>query len=209
MMDQTILEAFPMVVATRNSPMEQATKYGTRFIGVATGVDREITLPWIQVRHHIAHVISDVRMPYGESVESVNLICGPIPVALIKEFIADARQACPVEVAGAIIWNQQTNEWRYAKREATSSSSGHIDFNEIVREDGDNLVVDVHSHGRSRAFFSPKDDQDDMGTMRLSLVVGNVDRPIPSTCMRLCMAGYIQPAVIQEDGTLKVGHHEK
>ncbi len=63
----------------------------------------------------------------------------------------------------------------------------------------------MHSHGAHDAFFSELDDKDDAGAMKISLVLGNIDRDMPSSKMRLCMAGHtIQPAYLGADGTIGV-----
>ena len=65
------------------------------------------------------------------------------------------------------------------------------------------MVVDIHSHGWAPAFFSSTDDADDRGAMKISLVLGNLDRARPSSAMRLCMAGLVQPVTMSADGVLE------
>ncbi|KKN39328.1 hypothetical protein LCGC14_0744330 [marine sediment metagenome] len=50
-------------------------------------------------------------------------------------------------------------------------------------------VVGLHSHGRMGAFFSGTDDQDDQGFL-VSVVVGGLDRLVPTVKARLCIYGY-------------------
>ena len=80
----------------------------------------------------------------------------------------------------------------------------HIDYDEIRLQEGEHLVVDMHSHGDMPAFFSGEDDRDDAGAMRFSVVVGNIGSETPSSQMRLCLAGVFLRASINEHGTLEV-----
>jgi PRTRC genetic system protein A len=56
-----------------------------------------------------------------------------------------------------------------------------------------NVVVDLHSHGRMRADFSPTDDEDDQG-LRISGVIGNIDT-VPNLKLRVGVYGYYAPVL--------------
>ncbi len=204
MMDQIILEAFPLLAAKRSGELETPLKNGMRYVVTNKGLLREISLPWIYMIHSIASVSHGLKLPYGTCQERIEFLCGPVPAEPIVEFIDLARQVCPIEVAGAILWNANTKKWRFEKRESTSSSSQFVDFKEVELRDGEHLVLDVHSHGDGPAFFSARDDKDDSGTMRISLVIGDLHTPTPTTKMRLCMAGVYYPAIRVADGKIKV-----
>ena len=45
-----------------------------------------------------------------------------------------------------------------------------------VLPESTHLVIDVHSHGTMKAFFSSTDDFDDSGGVRLSVVLGSYSR---------------------------------
>lgn len=201
-MDEAILKAFPLLPATFSGEAETANEYGMRYVVGKTGVWREITLPWLRARHQVAHSV--IELPYGETTDLIEFRCGPVPRDLIRKFADEARQAAPTEIAAAFLWNNSTGQWRYARREAISASADHIDYLEVTLVEDEHLVVDVHSHGHARAFFSPDDNRDDMGTMRISLVMGKLDQQVPSTAMRLCLAGFMLPARLHSDGALEV-----
>ena len=201
-MDEAVLKAFPLLPAPVSGLQQTAAEFGTRYVVGRDGVSREVTLPWIRVRQLIAP--SALTLPYGVVPDVVEFRCGPIPGEVVRAFVADAKLAQPLEIAGVFLWSEVDDTWRYARREAKSSSGAHIEYDEVRANDGEHIVVDVHSHGLHPAFFSAEDDADDAGAMKVCLVLGNLDRERPTSKMRLCMAGLVQPAYLNGDGRLGV-----
>lgn len=201
-MDEALLKAFPLLAASVSGTQLAAADFGTRYVVGRHGVSREVTLPWIRVCQLIAP--SALTLPYGVVPDAVEFRCGLIPGEVVRQFVADAKRAQPLEIAGVFLWNEAKDSWRYARREAKTASGLHIEYDEVRAGDGEHIVVDVHSHGLHAAFFSAEDDADDAGSMKVSLVLGNVDRECPSSKMRLCMAGTMQPAYLNGDGRLGV-----
>jgi PRTRC genetic system protein A len=201
-MDQAILKAFPLLNAPRAGDLPEATQNGMRYIVGNDGIWRAIDLPWVRMVHKVAESI--LPLPYGAVGERIEFLCGPLPREHIRQFVADAREAAPTEIAAALIWSEHTGQWRYARREAITASAARIEYREVSLEDGEHLVVDIHSHGTEAAFFSGTDNQDDAGALRASLVLGNVDRQQPTSDMRLCMAGLFEPLIVREDGCMEV-----
>ena len=58
-------------------------------------------------------------------------------------------------------------------------------------------ILDIHSHGTMRPFFSWTDDRDEQG-LRLYMVVGRLDTLIPETEMRVGVYGYFGPVRFEE-----------
>lgn len=200
--DQAILSTFPLTAVAPRGGVEEPTGTGIRYVAASDGLWREITLPWIRVRHLVAPTL--FPLPYGGMQAGVELLCGPLDVDLVRAFNQMARQAAPTEVAAAIIWNEHSGAWRLEQRNARSSSAVHVDYDEVVLGDGDHTVVDLHSHGHLPAYFSGQDDADDYGAMKFSLVVGDFNKDQPSSAMRLCMVGLMAPARIAADGQLVI-----
>lgn len=201
-MDEAVLKAFPLLAACASAEQQAAAESGMRYLVGRHGVCREITLPWIRFCRLIAP--SALPLPYGLVEEVVQFRCGPIPVAVLHAFVADAKKAQPMELAGVFVWNETDDTWRYARRRSTCASGAHVEYEEVQPGEGEHLVVDVHSHGRHAAFFSAQDNADDAGAMKVSLVLGNLDRERPTSKMRLCMAGLVEPAYLNADGHLGV-----
>lgn len=202
-MDEAIQATFPLIAAPTQGSIPPASASGTRYLVASDGVWRELTLPWVRFRHQLA--AAAMRLPYGELEPMIEIRCGGIPPELIREFVADAREACPNEVAGVFLWHEPSDSWRYERRESMSASGSHIDYQEVRPLDDEHIVVDVHSHGRHPAFFSSEDNADDAGSMKFSLVLGNLDQAQPTSEMRLCMAGVVvNNATLGPDGALGV-----
>lgn len=200
--DQAMGAMFPLLAAPRFSDLGAPTHAGVRYIAATDGVYRQVSLPWLRVTHRIA--ASELRLPYGDMQEKVEVLCGPVPRELLKQFVRQAKAEAPMEMAGAILWNAGTGRWRYAGRAAIKAGPGHIAYKEVAVEDGEFIVLDLHSHGLFEAFFSAEDDRDDYGSMKFSGVIGSLGRPEISASVRLNVAGKTWPAQLSADGHLEV-----
>ncbi|EKD97240.1 MAG: hypothetical protein ACD_23C00998G0001 [uncultured bacterium] len=201
-MNTTIEGMFPTVIMPREGTIAPPTNSGTRYVVARDGLWREVTLPWVTVMHKIAH--SDFVLPYGVATEQVVVKCGPIPGELRSKFVHDAKAAMPNEMAAAVIWNSNDQSWRYELRENTSATAAHVSYREVQPGDGEFLVLDLHSHGTFGAFFSQEDDRDDMGSMKFSGVIGNLNTGEMTSVLRLNMLGQTWDANLASNGKLEV-----
>lgn len=200
-MDAAIATSFPLVAATHDEPLADPAANGMRYIAGQTGLWREVKLPWVRLRHRIA--TTQFKLPYADVDSLLEFTCGPMPTSLVREFLSEARDASPKEMAGVFLWNEDTDGWRYERRHGNHVTEDYISYTEVRPREGEHIVIDVHSHGLHPAFFSQQDNDDDLGSMKVSLVLGNVDRPTPSSLLRLCMAGHIVNGLkIDGDGQL-------
>lgn len=188
-MDKQLLDAmalanFPVVVAKHAQPIEPAAVFGQRYIVGKHGLYREVTTPWLLTRTPIS-VTEGIPTPYGEVREVAVLKCGSPPASLWTAFIEHARKECPVECAGLMIWNAQTHRWRLAIRGVAHATPSRVDYMEPTLGEDEVAVVDVHSHGLHAAFFSKRDDADDLGCIKVSAVIGGLDMPTPQVMIRL------------------------
>lgn len=203
-MNQAIIEAFPLQAVPAFGGIPRADKSGMRYLVAKHGVWREIQLPWIRHQSLIAPCATGFEMPYGKADNTTQVLCNPVNIALLKQFHDNARAEKNREIAAALVWNEHTGLWRYAPRETIFSNDSYVKYREVEIQEGEHLVVDMHSHGLHPAFFSLTDDADDHGAMRFSLVLGSLGQPIPSSAMRLCMAGEFLDAGIDDSGALEV-----
>lgn len=58
-------------------------------------------------------------------------------------------------------------------------------------------IMDIHSHGAMRAFFSGTDNRDEQG-IRLFMVLGKMDTDEPEYLMRLGVYGYFRDVTFEE-----------
>lgn len=200
--DAAVNTAFPLVPVPASGPLPAPQACGTRYLVGRDGLSRELSLPWIRVCELVAP--SALSLPYGRVQDAVEFRCGPVPERVLREFTHHARKALPREFAGAFLWNEHTDSWRFLERPTRAASNDHVSYEEVRPQQHEHLVVDLHSHGCHSAFFSSEDDRDDAGAMKVCLVIGNVDQLRPSSHMRLCMAGVVRAAYLRADGRLAV-----
>jgi PRTRC genetic system protein A len=58
-----------------------------------------------------------------------------------------------------------------------------------VLQDGEEIAVDLHTHGRLPAWFSATDDADDRG-IKIAGVFGHLHEPVPTAAFRLVLNGW-------------------
>jgi len=129
-----------------------------------------------------------MRLPYGEVQECLRFSFGQLPIRMIEEFVAHAREHLPDEVAGALIYSRSTGRLRLAICEAERASPVRIDYRRPPMASDETVAVDLHTHGRGPAFWSADDDRDDQG-IKVAGVFGLLDQPAPVACFRLVING--------------------
>jgi PRTRC genetic system protein A len=124
---------------------------------------------------------ADRELPYGEVAEVDEfsaILKDPQAAAIFQgcvlpqaaEYANDNR-----EWAGWIVWSKEEGHSYLPLDFEASAASVVIKHRPILPEDT-HLVIDVHSHGAMRAFFSSTDDLDDSGGVKLSVVLGSYSK---------------------------------
>lgn len=184
--DTVLQMSFPTVMVPRREPVHSMERPGERLLIAANGVFLEVLRPWVRVVRRIAMYHEKTPIPYGAVDEVTELRCGPVPPALIAEFHAMTRAALPNESGAWIVWKEASREWRLIPLESLSHGPSHLEYDRPSLTDGEWLVVDCHSHGLGKAFFSHTDDKDDRYDVKFAFVLGHCDR-VPSRALRLCV----------------------
>lgn len=182
-LDAFISSTYPVIPVPSQQELPILEGHGVRYMVAADGLWRELRWPWVYAKYPML-TNADLALPYGAISECVTFKFASPPPALWRAFIADAKAAFPLEAAGALIWNEKDLSWRYAQRKALQAKSDFIEYEEVSLGEDEHLVVDIHSHGRHLPFFSSTDDQDDKGSVKISVVFGCLDAE-PSWVMRL------------------------
>ncbi|MGF6768541.1 PRTRC genetic system protein A [Paraburkholderia sp. GAS199] len=186
--DLILQRSFPSVmVPTREAITPMATP-GERLLIASNGVFLEIHRPWIRFVRRLGAFEWQTAVPYGRVEEETDLRCGSISADLVAEFARIARVALPNEAGAWIVWDAMTGLFRLERLTALSHGPEHLWYERPALREGEWLVVDCHSHGRDKAYFSSTDDEDDQHDVKLALVLGNCDRT-PSVALRLCAKG--------------------
>ncbi len=108
---------------------------------------------------------------------------GKVPGGLWHAALRMAQLCWPRELYLAITW-QGLYCLKVPEQEATSCSIRYTALPDTV--------VDIHSHGQMGAHFSATDNADDQG-LRISIVVGHVERLEQEVSARVSVYGYTGP----------------
>ena len=190
--DVALQSVMPTVMVPRYSELEELATAGDRILMAANGVWLEVCRAWLYARVLVAKP-SIIPVPYGQVSEVMRFGFGKLPRAMVAQFIVQARARCPNECAVWVVWNQRTNEWRLMMLEETSVGPGHVNVNLPTLEEDEHMVMDLHSHGLTEAFFSRTDNKDDRGATKIAGVIGNLDKPEATASFRLCANGVFVP----------------
>ena len=190
--DVALQSVMPTVMVPRYSELEELATAGDRILMAANGVWLEVCRAWLYARVLVAKP-SIIPVPYGQVSEVMRFGFGKLPKAMVAQFIEQARARCPNECAAWVVWNQRTNEWRLMMLEEISVGPGHVNVNLPTLEEDEHMVMDLHSHGLTEAFFSRTDNKDDRGATKIAGVIGNLDKPEATASFRLCANGVFVP----------------
>lgn len=190
--DVALQSVMPTVMVPRYSELKELATAGDRILMAANGVWLEVCRAWLYARVLVAKP-SIIPVPYGQVSEVMRFGFGKLPRAMVAQFIEQARARCPNECAAWVVWNQRTNEWRLMMLEETSVGPGHVNVNLPTLEEDEHMVMDLHSHGLTEAFFSRTDNKDDRGATKIAGVIGNLDKPEATASFRLCANGVFVP----------------
>jgi PRTRC genetic system protein A len=183
--DTALQSATPTVMVPRHEPFVPMAQVGHRFLAAADGLWLEARRAWLYLRWNLAKQ-AQVAMPYGAITPVVQV--QKVPGYLVEEFIAFAKDVCPLECAAWIVWNASTDKCRLIKMVPTSVSNASVQFVRPALADNEHLVVDLHSHGCIPAFFSSEDNRDDCGEFKVAGVFGRLDGDVECR-FRLCANG--------------------
>lgn len=194
-MDFALLAAAPIAAVPLYAPFHPLQDNGHRFLLAEDGLYLEVRRPWLHFIHQLAKQ-SAVAIPYGAIKGKCELDFGSIGSALpqMKEFAAKARADAPIEAAASVLWDHRERSWRieYPDIIGEATASG-IQYRQIEPGPDESLAIDLHSHGQIGAFFSPTDDADDRGAVKISAVFGNLDAAMPTVAFRMCVLGLYIP----------------
>ena len=154
------------------------------------GYDYVLAGGGLYVQAESPHLVARVRVSATQVkglepvYEKVQLPHGLIPGFLFQL----ALNACIANIHRerfyAIRWRDGRYELVEPQQEGTAAS---LSYNVIQ-----DAVLEMHSHGQMRAFFSSTDNNDELG-FRIYGVVGRLDQPIPEINFRVGVYGHWAP----------------
>jgi len=187
-LDAILQQVAPTVMVPRYDKLDPLASNGHRYLAAADGLWLEVRRPWLHMVGKIAD--SEIPLPYG-IVEPFNAYAFDARDLdpLIVRFELEARAALPNEHAAWALWDEAARRLVYAPVQTLHASAGGIAATRPRIAGNEHLAIDMHSHGILPAGFSATDDADDAGEVKISIVVGSLDRLRPTLATRLCAMG--------------------
>lgn len=184
--DRALQAVMPAVMVPRFSQVDFPDTPGDRYLVASDGLWLDVRRSWLHVRLPVS--LSKIALPYG-SVEPI-LSCTPrVGSGLIRRFVEWAAMAAPNETAAYITHDAVSGSYTLHRAVIRDSGPGHVQYELPALDENEELAVDLHSHGDLPAFFSPQDDRDDHGAVKLAIVVGACRSATPQVRARLCCLG--------------------
>lgn len=155
--DRIALSLTPFLPVPRHTPLEPLQPGGVRYLIAAGGM-------YVEARSRALHVCLPLarwqgRLPLGEAKPFAMPSAGPIPEAMLRRFMAQSSAASPCETAALIVLRQ--GGYELIQPENQQANPERVSYS-VRGIDPLDVLVDMHSHGADRAYFSPTDDQDDL-----------------------------------------------
>lgn len=187
--DQLVQEHVPTVMVPSHSALPGLAAFGHRFLVARDGLWLDVHRPQASLRLQAAP--ADAPLPYGRVGQTAEFPFGKLSehLGLLKQFVADAREALPNEFAAVLVWDSFDLELRYVPCKTKSASPARIEYERPAMDENESIAVDLHSHGLIAAGFSTQDDIDDAGEVKIAGVVGNLDQAVPTAAFRICALG--------------------
>jgi len=169
---------------TRQGPIGEAGLF-YNYILAGNGIFVRARSPLLGATVQIADAPVRGLLPFKERVE---LPMGSIPKYIYNLALSILFTDRCQERYLAVTWE---GEYRLKVPYQETSTCG------VIYERLPSTVLDIHSHGTMRPFFSGTDDQDEQG-LRLYMVVGRLDTLMPEIEMRIGVYGYFAPILLNE-----------
>jgi len=186
--DAVLLATSPTLMMPRFGTLPAIGIGERRFIAGQDGWYLEARTPAVRACVLVAE--SPRALPYGPVTPYVELTGGLLPMSLYAQFAAAACARSPSEWACGVVYDPAQQQYRTVIPEVVSASAGHISYRS-PESWSDNLVLDIHSHGEGKAFFSATDDASDCHGVYIATVLGKCRsvRTVESVS-RLVIDGY-------------------
>jgi PRTRC genetic system protein A len=192
LIDATLFAGVPLLPAPRFGSLPALLPGQKRFLAAMDGIYVEACSHAMSVRLKVGEGL----LPYGPMSNEVRLSAGPVPRALLREFVERAQAQSDCEIAAAVVLDGE-GVYRLHWPTVHHASAAHVHYADQI--DDDRLVLDLHTHATGPAFFSAMDDASDRSRPGpyFACVVGRCDRDDPELVARAVLAPYLQPLAMQ------------
>ena len=177
--DRLIQEQFPTIMVPKCQDLPPCPLHQTRLLMAGGGLYIDTLQSFGAFRRCLW--FADRDLPYGEVAEVdefSGILRGPQVTAIFEESILPQAAAYADDNREWAGWIVRTKEegYSYLPLDLEASATSVFIRQRPVLPESTHLVIDVHSHGTMRAFFSSTDDLDDSGGVKLSVVLGSYSR---------------------------------
>lgn len=188
-LDALLQSVAPMVMVPRYEALTPIQPDSHRFLAGSDGIYLEVDRPWL---HGVfPYGASGLAFPYGkvDLVFNLNVHTESLKASL-STFIREARAVSPNECAAWLTYHPDQGELGFYKPQVFSAGQAHISYERPNATPISLPAFDCHSHGVLPAFFSKRDNCDDLkDDLKIAIVVGNLDREKISVVARLVGIG--------------------
>ena len=186
-LDRVAQVGWPVALASHAEPLAPIAVGQRRLIVAGNGL-------WVEARSRALHVrlpLAEAHTPYADLTPVLAAANGPLSPRLWDQLVEAALLAHPTEMARLLL--ADADGYRLIAPDQRSAGPGHVTYDESGL-DPDAVLLDVHSHGRSPAYFSTTDDVSDLSRMgpSLSIVFGRcAQRESMEAAMRVVCPPYL------------------
>jgi PRTRC genetic system protein A len=203
-LDEIIQGEFTTVMVPKHEELPPLRVGKTRLLMARDGLYIEAVQHWGRL---IRRLWSAPRpLPYGE-IEEIDTFKDALQAVARSEImgvIVEEAARCAErgrEWIGWVFSDCESGELFYQPLDFDSTRTS-VDYRK-GNLDGVSVAVDVHSHGRIAAGFSPIDDRDDSGGVRIAVVLGNFREEKGQRkfdyAVRYCVQGFFLPTDMTRD----------
>ncbi len=189
------------------SPMLE-NEIGHRYLVAADGLWLECRRTWLHLIWPIGttapeKLLSTHATPFGTLKPKVEIAFGKVPHYFIRGMADNGRTRLPNECGRWVTWEHHlgANESRlvWDSEEIAVGTPGRLHYSRPEHTATLSPCIDLHTHGTAPAFFSATDDADDTHDVKIAIVLGNLDQPIPTIAARLCCLGVFIPVNVSAE----------
>ena len=182
-LDLNLQRMIPVIPVPRYEPLVPLTVPGHRYLLAADGLYLEICRAWL---YGVFPRGERIPLPYGPVAPTTQFgVTTPVMRQMLEAFVAKASQAGSIETASWYSLDTSNSQIVYWPAPPMSCSSEHIQYERPPASRTVVPMMDCHSHGLEKAYWSPIDNEDDVDDVKIAVVVGNVDQAQVSLKMRL------------------------
>lgn len=190
--------SLPTVNALHAEPLPELLPGQRRLVLGADGL-------YLQARSYALYFsvpLASFPTPYALVETYVRGAHGPIPTHIWSGLVEASLEANPNEMARLVV--SAPDGYHLIEPPVSSAGAGHVTFDESAVPEG-SLLLDAHSHGAGRSYFSQTDDASDLSRpgLHLSCVFGRCgQRDRVEVSLRLCSSPYLLNLPVEVLGTL-------